>query len=348
MTDKKFLFAYTLCWLLWIGVQAWVLESLALGFGWESALIDSVVSNALLALSGLIAARNLKYYRPGRGRYLYLVIWNTARSAIITGVTYWLLTHLLAQAPGYIYFLQKSLPVRFCLAFLISGWMTMLGWIWYGKKEEEENEMRKAEAARLTREAELFRLRQQLQPHFLFNSLNSISALAGSRPEEARHMIQQLSDFLRGTLRIEEEQVQTLKEEMQHVQLYLDIEKVRFGHRLSTIIELAEGSENYLLPSLLLQPLVENAIKFGLYDTIGEVVIHITSRLVNNELHVVIQNPFDETTAQALPGAGFGLASVKRRLFLLYARTDLLETKKEVNQFIILVKVPQQERLNKT
>ncbi len=86
----------------------------------------------------------------------------------------------------------------------------------------------------LAKDAELYKLRQQLQPHFLFNSLNSISALVTSRPEQARKMIQQLSDFLRGTLKKEENQWITLEEELQHLELYLDIEKVRFGHRLHT------------------------------------------------------------------------------------------------------------------
>ncbi|MGL1273916.1 histidine kinase, partial [Vibrio parahaemolyticus] len=84
------------------------------------------------------------------------------------------------------------------------------------------------------------KLRQQLQPHFLFNSLNSISALIISQPEKARHMIQQLSDFLRGTLKKEEQQWNSLQEEMQYLQLYLDIEKVRFGHRLHTNIIMNE------------------------------------------------------------------------------------------------------------
>ncbi len=87
------------------------------------------------------------------------------------------------------------------------------------------------------REAELYKLRQQLQPHLLFNSLNSISALITIQPAQARKMIQQLSDFLRGTLKKEENQWISLEDELQHLQLYLDIEKVRFGHRLNTAIK---------------------------------------------------------------------------------------------------------------
>src|SRR5690606_9569496 len=129
-----------------------------------------------------------------------------------------------------------------------------------------------ADSEKLAKEAELFKLRQQLHPHFLFNSLNSINSLIGSRPAEARKMVQQLSDFLRGTLRKEESQLVSLKEELQYLGLYLDIEKLRFGSRLITEIETQEGADALFIPSLLLQPIVENAIKFGLYDTLGETV----------------------------------------------------------------------------
>jgi len=96
------------------------------------------------------------------------------------------------------------------------------------------------------------------------------------------------------------------------------------------------------LPSMLLQPLVENAIKFGLYDTIGEVVILISAKKVNDLLEVSVQNPFDESTSAQVKGTGFGLASIKRRLFLLFSRYDLLIIKKEAEQFITIISIPQQ------
>jgi LytS/YehU family sensor histidine kinase len=154
-------------------------------------------------------------------------------------------------------------------------------------------------------------------------------------------MIQQLSDFLRGTMRKDEHQWSTLKEELEYLQLYLDIEKVRFGYRLQTKIECEESALQMKLPSLLLQPVVENAIKFGLYDTVGEVMITITAKNKNESLEVTVINPFDEETAQPLHGTGFGLASIKRRLFLLFARHNLLQTSTNNNQFITTIEIPQ-------
>jgi LytS/YehU family sensor histidine kinase len=128
---------------------------------------------------------------------------------------------------------------------------------------------------------------------------------------------------------------------MQYLQLYLDIEKVRFGHRLSTQIESDEVSESMKLPPMLLQPIVENAIKFGLYDTTEAVTISIRTRTENNYLLIAVQNPFDPETSKPKQGTGFGLSSVQRRLYLLFARNDLLNTIIDDNLFTIVLKIPQ-------
>lgn len=219
--------------------------------------------------------------------------------------------------------------------------MAMMSLLWYTQQEQKETDARKSEADRIVKDAELFKLHQQLQPHFLFNSLNSISALTGRQPEKARHMIQQLSDFLRGTLKKDEQVWTTLEEEMQYLQLYLDIEKVRFGYRLQTAILQSEDSLQMKLPSMLLQPVVENAIKFGLYDTIGEVTISITAKNTDGFLEVSVENPCDEETLQPLPGTGFGLSSIQRRLYLLFGRTDLLSTKNQNHFFTTTLTIPQ-------
>jgi LytS/YehU family sensor histidine kinase len=207
--------------------------------------------------------------------------------------------------------------------------------------DQQEIIERNTDAETLLREAELAKLRQQLQPHFLFNSLNSISALAGTKPNEARKMIQQLSDFLRSTLKKDDQQLVTIDEELNNLNLYLDIEKVRFGNRLHTEINCTDECMSQKLPSLLLQPLVENAIKFGLYDTIGDVTISILISCKPHQLEIKISNPYDETTSKASKGEGFGLNSVQRRLYLLYARQDLLKVEAANNIFTTTLLIPQ-------
>ncbi len=253
----------------------------------------------------------------------------------------WLLKITLSHYDGYTDLLRHSLSIRFSIAFLLLGCVTLISILWYNQKDQKENEERKNDAEKLAKEAELFKLRQQLQPHFLFNSLNSINALIGSRPAEARKMVQQLSDFLRGTIKKEETQWVTLQEELQYLQLYLDIEKVRFGNRLATEIEVDENVSQMKLPALLLQPVAENAIKFGLYDTTGDTVIRFRATRENNNLVIKVQNPFDPETASPQKGTGFGLKSIQRRLYLLFARTDLLITEAKQNTFTTIVKIPQ-------
>ena len=311
------------------------------GFSVQISLLDSSVSILLLAIACYLIGNNLKYYRPEKNRYLLMLLYCSILASMWLLVNNWTLDKLIQNDPHYSEFLYNSLPVSFFIGLLIIGLMAMVSVVWYTQQDQKETEKRKLEAESLARDAELYNLRQQLQPHFLFNSLNSITALIGSRPEEARKMIHQLSDFLRGTLKKEDQQPVSLIDELEHLQLYLDIEKVRFGHRLSTEISYNEACKTKLLPPMLLQPIVENAIKFGLYDTTGVVTISIFGECVENELHITVQNPYDPDTTRPKHGTGFGLSGVKRRLHLLFGRTDLLETTSYSHIFTTIVKIPQ-------
>ena len=286
----------------------------------------------------------LHYYLPQKEKYFHLVTWCIFLTVIDVLLTKLILKNIFAGNEEYLAFFHNAIWIRSSIDFLLLGCIILISVIWYNWQEQSEQEERKQDAEKLAKEAELFKLRQQLQPHFLFNSLNSINALIGARPEEARKMVQQLSDFLRGTLKKGEHQWVTLKEELQYLGLYLDIEKVRFGNRLATTIACEEGIQEMKLPTLLLQPIVENAIKFGLYDTTGEIVISLTATNVNGNLVVKVVNPFDPETSSPKQGTGFGLQSVQRRLYLLFAIPDLLKTEVQENIFITTIEIPQYEQ----
>lgn len=335
----KFKVIFIICWAVLFADNMMVLHYF--GLPWEAAIIDSAICNTLLLLICLLVMNTLRYYLPRGHQYINIFSICLFLSIVWLVLVKWLLKVSLGHYAGYTDILHHSLSIRFSIAFLLLGCVTMISMLWFNQQEQKENESRKTDAEKLAKEAELFKLRQQLQPHFLFNSLNSINALIGSRPQEARKMVQQLSDFLRGTLKKEETQWVTLQEELQYLQLYLDIEKVRFGNRLGTEIEVEESAQQLKLPALLLQPVVENAIKFGLYDTIGETVIKITVMKEENNLLIKVLNPFDPETSSPKQGTGFGLKSVQRRLYLLFARTDLLVTDAKENIFSTIVKIPQ-------
>lgn len=334
---SRIFLGYTLWWTLWGADQVYLF--LHLGIDLNTAIIDAASTQVIVAMAGYTIHTSMQSYRPSGKNTLYVIGWSLALAYICVYLQRETLLRLI-EGDDYRSFLYQSTLIRGAYAWLNIGLIAILTWFWVYVKEKQESEDRRAEAVKLAREAELSNLRQQLQPHFLFNSLNSISALTLSQPEEARKMVQQLSDFLRGTIRKDDKAFVTLEEELKHLQLYLDIEKVRFGHRLNTQISCDEPSRQMKLPALLLQPVVENAIKFGLYDTTGDITIQLTARSEGSLLELEINNPFDEATSSRT-GTGFGLAAVQRRLDLLFNRSDLLKTSKQGNLFTTLLRIPQ-------
>lgn len=337
---RRFLVIFSIAWAILMADHALVLYWF--GLSWQAALYDTIISNSLLLLTCLLVMNTLRYYVPAMEQYINVLVICILFAVFWLLLSKWLLRISLEDYENYLSFLHRSLIIRFSIAFLVLGIVSMTSIIWFNWQEQQKGEQRKSDAEKLAKEAELYKLRQQLQPHFLFNSLNSINALIGIRPSEARKMVQQLSDFLRGTIKKEETQWISLGEELQYLQLYLDIEKVRFGNRLETVIQSDGETQQMKLPALLLQPVVENAIKFGLYDTTGDTLITLQAQQLGNELVIQVSNPFDPETSSPRQGAGFGLKSVHRRLYLLFARSDLLITGTKGNIFTTIIKVPQQ------
>jgi two-component system LytT family sensor kinase len=307
------------------------------------AVTDSCVHVILLGAACIVISHNVAYYRPAAGtmKFGYVAVVSFALSVLWVCLSRGLLVNAFPKEVIYLGWLNNAIPIHALVGWMLIAGIGLRSQMWYDIEEQQDSLKRKEATEKIAREAELFKLRQQLQPHFLFNSLNSINALIMLRPKEAREMVLKLSDFLRGSLKREDDQWITLSEELKYLQLYLDIEKVRFGHRLTTTVMPDEDAEKMLMPPMLLQPVVENAIKFGLYDTIGEITISIKSWMQDNMLYISIQNPFDNELQQPNKGTGFGLNSIQRRLYLLFARQDLLETSAHENIFTTIIKVPQ-------
>ncbi len=337
ITKRNNFLYFLLSILVLAGIQVWGLYEFK-GVTPSTSAIDAAISWMLLGATVLGLVNTLSYYHPARGRVLLSVGVPFILTWLWLKITVWLSLYFISDI-GYHTFILENRFYRFSVAYLMLVGFMIFSILWYRIEEREDEQRRKEETERMAREAELFKLRQQLQPHFLFNSLNSINALIGSRPAEARGMVQHLSDFLRGTMRREDHTFIPLQEELDYLKLYLDIEQVRFGHRLKVEIGCEEHLLNWKIPPLLLQPILENAIKFGLYGTVENLVISMKCSEEGAYLIVSITNPFDEEM-QAPKGTGFGLKSVKRRLFLLFARTDLLEVKTTDSIFTVNLKIP--------
>lgn len=338
-STKRLLIAYAASWLGFAILHVFALHKF--GLSWEMSITDSLISNTILALFGLVIILIYKFYQPGKSNWIYRFGFVLALVPLYQLLFEYIVKSILYNDLSYIEFIERSQPIRFLEVLMVLTFITVINWLVYYLNANKEQERNQAEIEMMMRDAELFKLRQQIQPHFLFNSLNSINALVVSQPQEARKMVQQLSEFLRGTLKKDEQKLIKFGDELKHLQLYLDIEKVRFGHRLNVVIENCEMCLSALTPPLILQPVVENAIKFGLYDTTGDVTITITSKLENGFLKIEVTNPYDEYTQSSKKGNNFGLESIHRRLYLLFARKDLLQLKQSESVYYTTITIPQ-------
>lgn len=239
---------------------------------------------------------------------------------------------------------QYIFPFEGARAFIVFFILTAISLYWWITKNQQiqsQIQQQLIEQERALTKAELDNIHQQLQPHFLFNSLNSIGALTEINPKEANRMILLLSDFLRGTLRKDIQTLIPVSEEIEQIKRYLEIEKIRFGHRLKTAFDIDEACMEVSVPPLLLQPVIENAIKFGLYGSTGDVTIYVGVSRSEQGLIIEVRNPYDPDFIQYKTGKGFGLTSIKRRLMLLFNQYDLLTTEKQDKLFITKILIPQ-------
>ncbi|MDQ7949907.1 MAG: histidine kinase [Pedobacter sp.] len=332
---------------LWIAVCAFLLNY-TFNFDWQVAITDSVVSNGLLAIGCIVLSNMLGYYLPKNRKLLFILLLAGVKAIVIVLLSAYGLNYLFDQDLKYHTFLEFSLLFRILIAYMCLGWCALANILWYRLDEQSETQNRLMMAQNLAKEAELNKLRHQLQPHFLFNSLNSVYALTIVNPTEAGTMITKLAAFLRGTLKRDDEVWVNVAEEMEYIQLYLDIEKVRFSHRLNIDVTIEEETLALCLPGTLLQPIVENAIKFGLYNTATAITITIRVKLENNALVICVANPYDPEM-KASKGTGFGLSAIRRRLYLLFADSNLLQTEsKDNNLYITTLKIPQKDDQNDT
>jgi hypothetical protein len=223
---------------------------------------------------------------------------------------------LLALAPPFATLpeaLRRATPVVLLLGVLLYLLAVALHYLLAATREAKEREERETELKALARDAELAALKERLNPHFLFNALNSIGSLAATRPEEARRMCALLSDFLRTTLGLSGRAEIPLSEEIALARRYLAVERVRFGDRLGVAEDLDPAAADSLVPPLLLQPLVENAVKHGIAGRLGGGTLTLVTKRTGDRVSIVVENPADDDVPRPA-GTGLGLVNVARRV----------------------------------
>jgi len=232
---------------------------------------------------------------------------------------------------GYEQFFGQSLTWRFVIGIF---YYSLLGLIYYLILYNENLQQKikdEADLKALVWQAEVKALKNQINPHFLFNSLNSISSLTVTKPEKAREMIVKLSDLMRYSLKANPNNKTNVEDELQNIKRYLAIEKIRFGN---------ENCKDKLLPAMILQPLIENVIKHGVYESTGKIEINLDCEFKDNFLIINISNNFDSELLSS-KSSGIGLTNIRQRLNLIYKRNDLLETVTENDIFKVRLLIPQ-------
>jgi hypothetical protein len=217
----------------------------------------------------------------------------------------------------------------------------------YARRRQLVQDRQLVDARSAAQQAQLTALRYQLNPHFLFNALNSISALIVTRRnEDAERMTDKLSSFLRSSLATDPARLVPLEEELAHIEEYLDIEAVRFGERLNVTIECAPEAGESFVPGFLVQPLVENAIKHGVAPSRDPIHITIRAEVENGDLCIVVENdtPPQTTDLKFGGGAGVGLINVERRLHAVYGSAASLMVERLPESYIATICIPEIQR----
>ncbi|MBL0209671.1 MAG: histidine kinase [Holophagaceae bacterium] len=210
--------------------------------------------------------------------------------------------------------ITPALPVLWSLGVVLYLATAAFYYLLIALQRAQKAEAEQLQLRMLAQEAELKALRAQLNPHFLFNSLNSISALTTVDPKRAREMCLLLSDFLRKSLGLGERRQVALREELDLVRAYLSIEQIRFGERLKVAWDIAPEAEGALVPTLLLQPLVENAIKHGISALPEGGELRLQALAQQGTVTFTVDNPANPDTP-VKPGLGLGLRQVRQRLW---------------------------------
>jgi len=344
LQNRVRLIVWWLIWLFLAGGQS-LLFYYAFGSFSNISAIDSILSLVIYSGIALSLWYPFNFFNTATSSTPALIS-NLVLSGAIS-VTLWvLITKLIMQlvlpeGNNYQAYWDATFPYRVGTGVFIYGLIILTYFLFISLSNLSEKKAKEARLESLVKETELKMLRSQINPHFLFNSLNSISSLTVTDPEKARTMVVKLSDFMRYALSRKDEQPVSLQSELENIRLYLDIEKVRFGHKLTTEDYIETDCLDFKLPVMLLQPLFENAVKHGVYESTETVKIITNARMIEGYIEIIIKNNYDSAPSLTR-GTGTGLLNVSRRLELFYGNKATIKTLKENNIYTVTLYLPKE------
>jgi two-component system sensor histidine kinase AlgZ len=346
LTNARKLLWYLAAWML-TGLFVALLLVTADQARWGSALwfaLPAAMLYSFVAASAYYVCRSL----PMAKRHFFSAVAVFGGASLIAGFAWLAICHAwnqLAQAlaSGY-----AALPITQHLAvvlFAAGCGFYLLSILAHDVLIAFDNvllaERRAAESRVLARDAELQVLRTQINPHFLFNSLNSISALTTMDGAAARSMTIELAQFFRQTLALSEKQAIPLADELALCRNFLAIEKIRFGKKLESALEIADNAQRALIPPMILQPLLENAIKHGIRDLVDGGTVSVQAFAREQWLHIAVSNPVDsDPNPSNTAGNGTGLKNIRQRFASIYGERARVSWTLADGQFLVEMALP--------
>jgi two-component system LytT family sensor kinase len=341
LAKSQWLIGYLIWWILPGSIHLFVLQN-AYSYPMDVVLFDSFISFILLALLGLSLWYLVRYSSFSKAqlvrtiRTLFLsmlflfVIW--------AGLSYLFLSLYTANSQDI--FVETGFWRA--LIFLPSYLLLMVFYALISFQEQiNDHQIQEMRIHNLLKETELNALKSQINPHFLFNSLNSASSLTLYDPPKAHTMIVKISDYFRGSLMLGKKKYSTLQEELDFSMLYLEIEKARFGDKFSVAAHLPDTLQRVQIPSYTLQPLVENAIKHGVYESSIPIKLDILVKQQGDVVVISFENNLDpDAGASTRKGTGTGLRNVEKRLQLAFGGENVMSWTKSDHHFKVEVRIP--------
>ncbi|MHB8579422.1 MAG: sensor histidine kinase [Ignavibacteriaceae bacterium] len=344
LSRERYLIFYIIFWLI-VASIFFALYIFELKINFDQSLIESLVFSSILCGLGL------SYWFPSKyisfeNKNLFIILLDHLFAGILSSIIwlsigYFFIAVVLNYSHGFSSFFFSTLVWRFIIGVIFYFLITFFYYLVIYYNNFHDKMIREAELKNLIIEAEIKTLKFQINPHFIFNSLNSMSALTTINPDKAREMILKLAEFLRFTLANNDRAKNSFGDELKNIKLYLEIEKIRFEDKFELIEEIDECCKDALIPNMILQPLFENAIKHAVYETLSNVTLKLICRKDGDYLKISLENNY-ESNFSSKNGTGIGLHNIQERLRLIYNMDNLLELYKENNLFKVTLFIPLQ------
>ncbi len=308
------------------------------------SFIDGLVFDTVFALLGIALWFPVFYNDLEKNTFANLIIYHLSILSLV--MVFWIsssvfiLKFIFSDSDTYILSVENGIHWRvFTGIFLYFATVMIYYLIIYGYNLREhitqESHLREK-----INEAKLQTLKSQINPHFLFNSLNSISSLTITNPEKAHEMIIKLSGFLRYSLAHDPNNLIPLKLEIENIDTYIAVEKIRFADKLIFNKSINKNCLEHNVPFLILQPIIENAIKHGVYESTKPVTVNIAcENIEGNKAMITIGNDFDANSVLQ-KGTGTGIKNIKERLKIIYQLNNLFTIEKTENYFKVILIIP--------